>query len=48
VRKRLEAEGIETEKMSADEFTRFVAREIARWAPIARSVAGPSTTGMPR
>jgi tripartite-type tricarboxylate transporter receptor subunit TctC len=48
VRKRLEAEGIETEKMSADEFTRFVAREIARWAPIARSVAGPSEAGMPR
>jgi tripartite-type tricarboxylate transporter receptor subunit TctC len=48
VRKRLEAEGIETEKMSADEFTRFVAREIARWGPIAKSVAGASATGMPR
>jgi tripartite-type tricarboxylate transporter receptor subunit TctC len=40
VRKRLEAEGIETEKMSADEFTGFVGREIAKWTPIAKSVAG--------
>jgi tripartite-type tricarboxylate transporter receptor subunit TctC len=48
VRKRLEAEGIETEKMSSDEFTRFVGREIARWTPIAKSVAGASATGMPR
>ena len=32
-------EGIETEKMSPDEFTRFIAHEIARWTPIAKSVA---------
>ena len=48
VRKRLETGGIETERMSADEFTRFVAHEIARWAPIAKSVAGPSAIGIPR
>jgi tripartite-type tricarboxylate transporter receptor subunit TctC len=48
VRKRLEAEGFEMERMSADEFTRFVGREIARWAPIAKSVAGASATGIPR
>jgi tripartite-type tricarboxylate transporter receptor subunit TctC len=38
MRQRLEAEGIETEKMSADEFTGFVASEIAKWTPVARSV----------
>ncbi len=37
VRRRLEREGIETEKMSPDEFTRFVASEIARWTPIAKA-----------
>src|SRR5262245_37604063 len=39
LRTRLAGEGIETEKMSPDEFTRFVASEIARWTPIAKSVA---------
>jgi tripartite-type tricarboxylate transporter receptor subunit TctC len=48
VRKRLEAEGIETEKMSADEFAGFVGREIAKWTPIAKSVTGPEATGAPR
>src|SRR5258705_1613604 len=38
IRQRLEAEGIETEKMSAEEFTGFVASEIAKWTPVARSV----------
>jgi tripartite-type tricarboxylate transporter receptor subunit TctC len=38
IRQRLEAEGIETEKMSAEEFTSFVASEIAKWTPVARSV----------
>jgi tripartite-type tricarboxylate transporter receptor subunit TctC len=38
IRQRLEAEGIETEKMSADEFTSFVASEIAKWTPVAKSV----------
>jgi tripartite-type tricarboxylate transporter receptor subunit TctC len=41
VRKRLAAEGIETETMSPEEFTRFVASEIAKWMPLAKSVAGP-------
>jgi len=48
VRKRLEAEGIETEKMSADEFAGFVGREIAKWTLIARSLTGPEGTGAPR
>src|SRR5262245_49722630 len=39
LRTRLAGEGIETEKMSPDEFTRLVASEIARWTPIAKSVA---------
>jgi tripartite-type tricarboxylate transporter receptor subunit TctC len=38
IRQRLEAEGIETEKMSAEEFTGFVASEIAKWTPMARSM----------
>jgi tripartite-type tricarboxylate transporter receptor subunit TctC len=38
VRKRLEAEGIETETMSPAEFTAFVASEIAKWTPVAKSV----------
>jgi hypothetical protein len=38
IRQRLEAEGIETEKMSAEEFTGFVASEIAKWTPVARSM----------
>src|SRR5262245_8754038 len=39
LRTRLAGEGIETEKMSPDEFTRFVASEIVKWTPIAKSVA---------
>jgi tripartite-type tricarboxylate transporter receptor subunit TctC len=44
VRSRLEREGIETEKMSPDDFTRFVAGEIAKWAPIAKAAveSGPA------
>jgi tripartite-type tricarboxylate transporter receptor subunit TctC len=41
VRARLAEEGIETERMSPAEFTRFVANEIARWTPIVKSVTGP-------
>jgi tripartite-type tricarboxylate transporter receptor subunit TctC len=40
VRTRLAAEGIETETMSPEEFTRFVASEIAKWTPLAKSVTG--------
>ena len=43
MRQRLEAEGIETEKMSAEEFTGFVAGEIAKWTPVARSVVDSSS-----
>jgi len=39
LRTRLAGEGIETEKMSPDEFTHFVASEIAKWTPVAKSVA---------
>jgi tripartite-type tricarboxylate transporter receptor subunit TctC len=39
VRQRLDAEGIETETMSSGEFTAFIGREIAKWGPIAKSVA---------
>jgi tripartite-type tricarboxylate transporter receptor subunit TctC len=38
LRSRLASEGIETETMSPAEFTRFVASEIAKWTPIAKSV----------
>ena len=44
VRSRLEREGIETEKMSPDEFTRFVANEIAKWTPIAKAAVEPGST----
>jgi tripartite-type tricarboxylate transporter receptor subunit TctC len=44
VRSRLEREGIETEKMSPDEFTRFVASEIAKWTPIAKTAVEPGST----
>jgi tripartite-type tricarboxylate transporter receptor subunit TctC len=43
IRQRLEAEGIETEKMSAEEFTGFVASEIAKWTPVARSMFDPAS-----
>jgi tripartite-type tricarboxylate transporter receptor subunit TctC len=39
VRQRLDAEGIETETMSSAEFAAFIGREIAKWGPIAKSVA---------
>jgi tripartite-type tricarboxylate transporter receptor subunit TctC len=39
VRKRLERDAVETEVMSPAEFTAFVAREIDKWAPVARQVA---------
>jgi tripartite-type tricarboxylate transporter receptor subunit TctC len=42
VRKRLETEGMETEKMSAAEFTKFVESEIGKWGPIAKEVIAPA------
>jgi tripartite-type tricarboxylate transporter receptor subunit TctC len=38
VRKKLEQESMETEKMSPEAFTRFVESEIGRWGPIAKQV----------
>jgi tripartite-type tricarboxylate transporter receptor subunit TctC len=38
VRKRLETEGMETEKMSPEEFTKFVESEIDKWGAIAKQV----------
>jgi tripartite-type tricarboxylate transporter receptor subunit TctC len=40
VKKRLERDAIETRTMSPEEFTRFVAGEIDKWAPVARRVMG--------
>jgi len=40
VRDRLIAEGFELETMSPQEFTRFVAGEIAKWGPIAKRLVG--------
>jgi tripartite-type tricarboxylate transporter receptor subunit TctC len=48
VREKLAAEGIETEKMSPNEFTAFIGNEIAKWAPLAKAVAGADATGGPR
>src|SRR5262245_21558702 len=38
VRKRLDRDAVETRAMSPDEFTRFVAGEIAKWGPVAKRV----------
>lgn len=38
MRKRLDREAIETQAMSSEEFTSFVASEIAKWAPVAKRV----------
>jgi tripartite-type tricarboxylate transporter receptor subunit TctC len=38
VRRRLEQESMETERMSPDEFTKFVESENKKWGPIAKSV----------
>jgi tripartite-type tricarboxylate transporter receptor subunit TctC len=40
VKKRLERDAIETRAMSPQEFTRFVAGEIDKWAPVAKRVMG--------
>lgn len=41
IKKRLQTESIEAETMSPEEFTRFVAAEVARWGPLARSLRQP-------
>jgi len=38
VRKRLDRDSIETQAMSSEEFTQFVAGEIAKWTPVAKRV----------
>jgi tripartite-type tricarboxylate transporter receptor subunit TctC len=38
VRKRLDRDAVETRVMTSDEFTTFVASEVARWTPVARRV----------
>ena len=38
VRKRLDRDSIETHVMSPEEFTQFVAGEIAKWTPVAKRV----------
>jgi tripartite-type tricarboxylate transporter receptor subunit TctC len=38
VRRRLDRDAVETRIMSSDEFTKFVASEIDKWAPVARRV----------
>jgi tripartite-type tricarboxylate transporter receptor subunit TctC len=40
VKKRLARDAIETRAMSPEEFTRFVAGEIDKWAPVAKRVMG--------
>jgi tripartite-type tricarboxylate transporter receptor subunit TctC len=40
VQKRLAQDEIETRLMTPDEFSKFVAGEVARWAPLAREIKG--------
>lgn len=41
VQKRLATEAMETEKMSSEEFTKFVAAELAKWGPVAKATLKP-------
>ena len=41
VQKRLALEAMETEKMSPEEFTKFVAAELAKWGPVAKTTFTP-------
>jgi tripartite-type tricarboxylate transporter receptor subunit TctC len=41
VQKRLAVEAIETEKMTPEEFTKFVGSELAKWGPVAKAVFKP-------
>jgi len=38
VRRRLERDAVETRAMTSEEFTQFVAGEIAKWTPVAKRV----------
>jgi tripartite-type tricarboxylate transporter receptor subunit TctC len=37
VQKRMALEGMETEKMSSEDFTKFVAAELGKWGPVAKT-----------
>jgi tripartite-type tricarboxylate transporter receptor subunit TctC len=41
VQKRLAIEAMETEKMSPEDFTKFVASELAKWGPVAKATFKP-------
>jgi tripartite-type tricarboxylate transporter receptor subunit TctC len=41
VQKRMALEGMETEKMNAEDFTKFVAAELAKWGPVAKTTFKP-------
>jgi tripartite-type tricarboxylate transporter receptor subunit TctC len=41
VQKRLATEAMETEKMSSEDFTKFVASELAKWGPVAKATFKP-------
>jgi tripartite-type tricarboxylate transporter receptor subunit TctC len=41
VQKRLALEAMETEKMSSEEFTKFVSDELAKWGPVAKATFKP-------
>ena len=41
VQKRLAIEAMETEKMNPEEFTKFVADELAKWGPVAKATFKP-------
>jgi tripartite-type tricarboxylate transporter receptor subunit TctC len=45
VRRRLEHDAIETEAMSPEQFTRFVADEISKWGPLAKAAIGAQGSG---
>jgi hypothetical protein len=34
-------EGMETEKMSSEDFTKFVAAELGKWGPVAKTTFKP-------
>lgn len=41
VQKRLALEAMETEKMNAEQFTKFVAEELGKWGPVAKATFKP-------
>jgi tripartite-type tricarboxylate transporter receptor subunit TctC len=42
VQKRLATEAMETEKMSSEQFTKFMAEELAKWGPVAKATFKPN------